>query len=54
MYSAAQSIFDSTISRYASHVDPMFGSAIIFALIGFFLVTGIEIAGKIISKRKGK
>ena len=51
---AAQPIFDSTISRYASHVDPMLGSAIIFALIGFFLVTGIEIAGKMISKRKEK
>ena len=51
---AAQHIFDSTIRRYASQVDPMLGSAIIFALIGFFLVTGIEIAGKIISKRKEK
>ena len=51
---AAQPIFDSTISRYASHIDPMLGSAIIFALIGFFLVTGIEIAGKMISKRKEK
>ena len=50
---AAQHIFDSTIRRYASQVDPMLGSAIIFALIGFFLVTGIEIAGKVISKRKG-
>ena len=51
---AAQHIFDSTIRRYASQVDPMLGSAIIFALIGFFLVTGIEIAGKMISKRKEK
>ena len=51
---AAQHIFDSTIRRYASQVDPRLGSAIIFALIGFFLVTGIEIAGKMISKRKEK
>ena len=51
---AAQHIFDSTIRRYASQVAPRLGSAIIFALIGFFLVTGIEIAGKMISKRKEK
>lgn len=30
----------------------LYGSAILFALIGFFLVTGIEIAGKIIGKKK--
>ena len=30
----------------------LYGSAIIFALIGFFLVTGIEIAGKAISRKK--
>lgn len=30
----------------------LYGSAILFALIGFSLVTGIEIAGKIIGKKK--
>ena len=30
----------------------LYGSAILFALIGFCLVTGIEIAGKMISKKK--
>lgn len=49
---AAQSIFDETISRYVDHIDPMIGSAVIFALIGFFLVTVIEIAGKLIARRK--
>lgn len=49
---AAQSIFDETISRYVDHIDPMIGSAVIFALLGFFLVTGIEIAGKLIARRK--
>ena len=29
-----------------------YGQAILFALIGFFLVTGIELAGKLIAKRK--
>ena len=50
---AAQQIFDTNIAKYVDHIDPMYGSAILFALIGFFLVTGIEIAGKVINKRKG-
>lgn len=49
---AAQKIFDDTIARYADHIDPMIKSAVIFALIGFFLVTIIEIAGKLIARRK--
>ncbi len=49
---AAQKIFDDTIARYADHIDPMIKSAVIFALLGFFLVTGIEIAGKLIARRK--
>lgn len=32
--------------------DPKIGSAVCFALVGFFLVTGIETAGKLISRRK--
>ena len=49
---AAQKVFEETVARYVDHIDPMIGSAILFALIGFFLVTGIEIAGKVIAKRK--
>ena len=40
------------IEQYAGWIDPQTGSAVVFALIGFFLVTGIEIAGKIISRKK--
>lgn len=39
-------------SDYLAQVDMQTGSAILFALIGFFLVTGIEIVGKILSKKK--
>ena len=49
---SAQQIYETTVAKYIDHIDPMIGSAILFMLIGFFLVTGIEIAGKIISKRK--
>ncbi len=33
-------------------IDMQVGSAILFALIGFCLVTGIEVAGKILGRRK--
>jgi len=49
---AAQQVYDMTIAKYIDHIDPMIGSAILFMLIGFFLVTGIEIAGKIMSRKK--
>ncbi len=49
---AAQGVYDELISRYVDHIDPMIGSAVIFALLGFFLVTGVEIAGKLIARRK--
>ncbi len=39
------------VAQHLDKIDMMAGSAIIFALIGFFLVTGIELAGKIISKK---
>ena len=39
-------------SDYLNQVDMMTGSAILFALIGFFLVTGIEIAGKFLGRKK--
>lgn len=39
------------IAEYTPMVDMQIGSAIAFALIGFFLVTGIEMVGKILSGR---
>ena len=38
------------ISDYITQVDLQIGSAILFALLGFSLVTGIETAGKLLSK----
>ena len=38
------------LSDYIAQVDLQIGSAILFALLGFFLVTGIETAGKLLSK----
>ena len=38
------------LSDYITQVDLQIGSAILFALLGFFLVTGIETAGKLLSK----
>lgn len=35
----------------ASMIDPQIGSAIIFAVIGFCMVTGIELIGKFINKK---
>ena len=40
------------VNQYMASVDMHIGGAILFALIGFFLVTGIEIAGKVLSKSK--
>ncbi len=40
------------VAQNLDKVDMMVGSAVIFALTGFFLVTGIEVAGKIISRKK--
>ena len=40
------------IDMFMKAADPHIAGAIIFAIIGFTLVSGIEIAGKIISKRK--
>lgn len=43
---------DELLDQYWLQADMQIGSAIIFALIGFTLVTGIELAGKAISRRK--
>lgn len=50
---AAQNAFEAAVAAYADKIDPQIGLAIVFALAGFFLVTGIELAGnKINAKRK--
>ena len=40
------------ISQYMASADLHIGGAVLFALIGFCLVTGIEIAGKLVSRKK--
>ena len=40
------------VSQYMASADMHIAGAIVFALIGFSLVTGIEIAGKVLAKRK--
>ena len=47
----ALAAYEMIIDGYASKIDPHIWGAIVFALIGFCLVTGIEVAGKIISRR---
>ena len=42
----AQESLDAALAEHAALVDMHIGGAILFALIGFFLVTGVEIAGK--------
>ena len=43
--------YQAAITEYSSMVDPHIWGAVLFALIGFSLVTGIETASKIISRR---
>lgn len=40
------------LAQYSGSTDPHIAGAILFALIGFGLVTGIELAGKIITRKK--
>lgn len=40
------------VAQYAEHINPHTTSAFAFALIGFFLVTGIELAGNKIANKK--
>ncbi len=40
------------LTQYSGSTDPHIAGAILFALIGFGLVTGIELAGKIITRRR--
>ena len=44
--------FEAAVERFAPLTDPQILSAVVFAVIGFCLVTGIEIAGKMISRKK--
>ena len=50
-YDSAMAAYDAAVAVNASMIDPQIASAVIFALIGFSLVTGIEAAGKLISKK---
>ena len=48
---AAQQALDLAVTSHEALINPMTGSAILFALIGFCLVTGIELAGKKINAK---
>ena len=50
----AQKMFAKAVDKYASMIDPQIGSAILFALIGFSLVIGIELAGKYIARNRAE
>lgn len=47
-----QAIPVEVLADYLPQVNMQIGSAVLFALIGFFLVTGIEIVGKILSRKQ--
>jgi len=49
---AAQKAFDMAVAEFTPAADLHIGSAVIFALIGFVLVSGIEIAGKIAGSKQ--
>ena len=48
------STLEAAIARLEAQIDPQYGTAILFALLGFFLVTGIELANKKFSAAKGE
>ena len=48
---AAQETFEAAVAANAPMIDMQIGLAVMFALIGFFLVTGVEIAGKLLAKK---
>lgn len=47
----AQEAFDAAVSANVPMIDMQIGSAVLFVLVGFFLVTGVEVAGKLLSKK---
>lgn len=51
-YDSALSAYKAAVAANAPLIDTQVTSAVILAIIGFSLVTGIEMAGKIISKNK--
>lgn len=51
-YDSAMAIYEGAVAANASMIEPQIVSAVIFAIIGFSLVTGIEFAGKLLSKNK--
>lgn len=44
---------DAVLEMYSSQIDPHIGGAVLFALVGLFLVIGIEIATSLIRKSRG-
>ena len=46
----AQKSYEAAVASHASMIDPQIFSAVMFAVIGFCLVTGIEVAGKMMKK----
>lgn len=48
---AAQETFEAAVVANAPMIDMQIGSAVVFALVGFSLVTGVELAGKLLSKK---
>ena len=49
---SGESLPAEIISQYMASADLHIGGAVLFALIGFCLVTGIEMAGKLASRKK--
>ncbi len=47
-----QAIPVEVLADYLPQVNMQIGSAVLFALIGFFMVTGIEIVGKVLSRKQ--
>ena len=50
--SFGEALPSEVIGQYMASADLHIGGAILFAVIGFCLVTGIEIAGKLVSRKK--
>lgn len=49
---AGNQVTAGIVDQYAGTIDPQIGSAVIFAIIGFALVLGIEYSSKMIANRK--
>lgn len=51
---ASQEAIDAAVNNLAPMMDPHIAGAILFAVLGFSIVTGIEAAGKILGSKKAK